>query len=72
MHTALLPILALAGGGDAAGHGAAHAGAYADVGALQFAKAAVDPSYGWLRWMLLAPQRTTDASGASSIHRSHP
>lgn len=58
MHTALLPILALAAGDGshaADGHGAAHAAAYADVGALQFAKAAVDPSYAWLKWMLLAP-----------------
>ena len=67
MHTALLPILALAGGGDAAGHGAAHAGAYADVGALQFAKAAVDPSYGWLRWMLLAPLASVVLCGAFAV-----
>jgi NADH-quinone oxidoreductase subunit L len=71
MHAALLPILALAvgdGSHAAAGHDAAHAAApYADVGALQFAKATVDGSYAWLKWMLLAPLVSVVLCGAFAV-----
>jgi NADH-quinone oxidoreductase subunit L len=67
MLSSLLPILAGGDGQAAGGHGAAHAAAYADVGALQFAKAAVDPSYGWLKWMLLAPLASVALCGAFAV-----
>ena len=56
--SALVPVvLAMADGAHAAagdGH-AQHAAAYADVGALPYAKAGVDAGFSWLKWMLLAP-----------------
>ena len=71
MHAALLPLIALATGDGAHaadGHGAAHAAAaYADVGTLQFAKATVDTSYGWLKWMLLAPLVSVALCGAFAM-----
>ncbi|MFM8640079.1 MAG: hypothetical protein ACKOEL_05525, partial [Planctomycetota bacterium] len=71
MHAALLPLIALATGDGphaADGHGAAHAAAaYADVGTLQFAKATVDTSYGWLKWMLLAPLVSVALCGAFAM-----
>ena len=70
MHAALLPLIALAAGDGshaADGHGAAHAAAYADVGTLQFAKATVDTSYAWLKWMLLAPLASVVLCGAFAV-----
>lgn len=70
MLPALLPILALAAGDGAHAadaHGAAHAAAYADVGTLQFAKAAAGDGYAWLRWMLLAPLASVVLCGAFAL-----
>ncbi len=68
--SALVPVvLAMADGAHAAageGH-AQHAAAYADVGALPYAKAGVDAGYSWLKWMLLAPLASVVLCGAFAL-----
>jgi NADH-quinone oxidoreductase subunit L len=69
MEPALLTTLALALGDGAPADGghAAQAAGYADVGALQFAKANVDAGYAWLKWMLLAPLASVALCGLFAL-----
>jgi NADH-quinone oxidoreductase subunit L len=69
MEPALLTTLALALGDGAPADGghAAQAVGYADVGALQFAKANVDAGYAWLKWMLLAPLASVALCGLFAL-----
>ena len=68
--SALVPVvLAMADGAHAAagdGH-AQHAAAYADVGALPYAKAGVDAGFSWLKWMLLAPLASVVLCGTFAL-----
>ncbi len=76
MDLATIHTLALAAGdaahaAPAAGDHAAHAAhGYADVGALHFAKATVDESYAWLKWMVIAPIISVVLCGAFALGKA--